>query len=116
MTRMAYLTLRGISVARALGTIDADLSIVEVHPGAAMAARGAPVEDVRALKGDADARARLLDWLGTQGLDDLDALTLPTDHDVAAAAAALAAWRWRLGEATFCHRADPPLHPFDVAC
>ena len=48
MTRMAYLTLRGISISRCLETIDSPLvKIVEVHPGAAFALRGAPINDDR---------------------------------------------------------------------
>jgi hypothetical protein len=37
------------------------VSVVEVHPGAAMALHGAPVDAVRTFSGDAVARAAILD-------------------------------------------------------
>jgi len=46
MSRMVYLTLRGISTARLLLTTCEKMKIVEVHPGATMALRGAPINDV----------------------------------------------------------------------
>ena len=43
LTRMVYLTLRGISVSRFLDSPPNErIKIVEVHPSAAMALRGAP--------------------------------------------------------------------------
>ena len=103
LTRMAYLTLRGITVA-------------EVHPGAACVLRGAPVEIVRALKSSAAARQQLLRWLEGEGLEGIGGGTDPGDHFVAACAAALAAWKWSLGNPAWIHPADPPWHPYDMAC
>lgn len=51
MTRMAYLTLRGMSLARGLGHIIRPApQIAEVHPGGALLLRGAPLNAVRTLK------------------------------------------------------------------
>jgi predicted nuclease with RNAse H fold len=117
LTRMVYLTLRGMSVARSLLFIPATaVHIVEVHPGAAMALRGAPVDAVRTFKDSEESRRRLLDWLEEQGLDCIATEGDPSDHYVAACAAALAAWKWYEGESVWCYAASAPFHPFDYAC
>ena len=117
MTRMAYLTLRGVCVARALATIrPVPPRVVEVHPGACLALRGAPIGDVRAFKRQGAARGRLLGWLEAQGVEGVAALTSPTDHLVAACACAYAAWKWACDDASWCRGAAPPLHPYDFAC
>jgi predicted nuclease with RNAse H fold len=117
LTRMAYLTLRGLAVARALATLGAGAPrIVEVHPGAACALRGADARLVRGFKREAAARRGLLAWLERRGLRGIAGLEAPTDHLVAACAAALAAWRWACGRPAWVEPAAPPLHPFDFAC
>lgn len=118
MTRMVYLTLRGIAIARSLETLAADHSVqvVEVHPGAAMALRGAPVDAVRTFKDDVAAREKLLAWLTGQNLENLTALADYSAHDLAACAAAFAAWKWRRGESCWIQPAAPPHHPYDFAC
>ncbi len=118
MTRMVYLTLRGISLTRMLETLkpDLDLRIVEVHPGACLVLRGAVIEDVTGFKRNRPARLRLLDWLETQNLQQLPKDGDITDHFVAACAAALGAWQWSLGRPVWIHPASPPIHPYDFAC
>ncbi len=116
MTRMAYLTLRGISVARALLLTDARMKIAEVHPGGAMALRKAPIDDLRAFKQREKSRWNLLAWLEQQGLKNIAEIEEPTDHYVAACACALAAWKWAQNTAAWLRPADPPFHPFDYAC
>ncbi|MEX1365431.1 MAG: DUF429 domain-containing protein [Nannocystaceae bacterium] len=119
MTRMAYLTLRGVCVARGIGLSTggaATVRIVEVHPGATMALRDAPVDAVRGYAKQPEARERLLQWLGQQGITGLDPALTKTSHQIAAVAAALAGWAWDNGRSEWCHEAAPPLHPFDFAC
>lgn len=117
MMRMVYLTLRGVSVARLLSGIGPRAPrIVEVHPGASLALRGAPVADVRAFKQEVAARRRLLRWLERQGLGGAAGLDPSSDHLVAACGCALAAWKWATGEPAWVHAAEQPLHPFDFAC
>jgi predicted nuclease with RNAse H fold len=116
LTRMAYLTLRGIVVARSLRLARDDIQIVEVHPGGTMALRGAPTAAVAGLKHHESARRALLAWLQRQGLKGISAAAKPSDHYVAACAAALAAWKWHRNEAVWRHPAAPPHHPFDYAC
>ncbi len=120
LTRMAYLTLRGISVARTLESapLKARTRIVEVHPGAGLCLRGASAEDLAVYKqpGRSDARRRVLGWLAGHGLAGIPAETPDTDHLVDACAAALAAWAWGRGEPVWNFPAQPPFHPYDFAC
>ena len=117
LNRMAYLTLRGISVARMLQSIQINRPrIVEVHPGAAMALRHAPIDLVRMFKRNDTARIQLLEWLEQQGLRFTSIATDPSDHYVAACAAAFVTWKWKEEKTVWLHGAEPPLHPFDFAC
>ncbi len=118
MTRMVYLTLRGVALTRMLESLrpQVDVALVEVHPGACMALRGAPLQDVQAFKREPAARLRLLEWLEAQRVGGVPRLEDLSDHFVAACAAALAAWQWSLGRAVWCHPAQPPEHPYDFAC
>lgn len=114
--RMAYLTLRGISLTRLFQTTRPQAAPVEVHPAAALVLRGTPPEVVQSLKKSTDDRTSLLNWLEQLGLQGIDPVVADSDHAVAACAAALAAWRWHLDDAAWIHKADPPIHPFDFAC
>ncbi len=118
MTRMVYLTVRGMAVARLLESIEntSTIKIVEVHPGAAMALRGAELEQVLGLKKDSSARQKLLEWLQWEGLKGITKERMPDDHYVAACASALAAWKWHSNESVWLERACPPYHPYDYAC
>ncbi len=115
MTRMAFLTLRGLGVARALGLAAPEARLVEVHPGGALALRGAPVGALRRMKRDGRARLELLRWLAARGLEGLPREP-GSDHEVAAFGCALGAWQWSQGHAAWSVPAEPPLHPFDFAC
>jgi predicted nuclease with RNAse H fold len=118
MTRMAYLTLRGVALTRMLESLRpaVNLRIVEVHPGAVLLLRGASPRDVAGLKPDPEARRRLLDRLEAQGLQNLLRGESIRDHFVAACAAALGAWQWAMGKPAWIARAVPPQHPYDFAC
>lgn len=117
LTRMAYLTLRGMGVARCLESLaPKGPRIVEVHPTAALALRGADVHSVRRFKEDARSRFRLLGFLEEQGLEGVRAAGTTSSHVIAACAAALAAWRWTCGDTVWIAKAEPPFHPYDFAC
>jgi predicted nuclease with RNAse H fold len=125
MTRMAYLTLRGVVLARALELVAREaagaggqpmLRIVEVHPGGTLVLGGAAPADVRALKREPAARQRLLAHLEARGLRQIPSLLAEEDHHLCAAAAALAARDWAQGRAGWQWPADPPHHPYDFAC
>jgi predicted nuclease with RNAse H fold len=116
-SRMAYLTLRGISVSRFLESYpNKKINIVEVHPSGALALRGAPVKSIRKMKTSAKAKQILLQWLENQGLNGIDLSSSVSDHYVAACAAALAAWKWHLGESVWVFKSEMPFHPYDFAC
>jgi predicted nuclease with RNAse H fold len=118
MTRMAYLTLRGVALTRALEfhKPEYDLRIVEVHPGACMLLHGASAKDVSAFKKDLSARTRILNWLEGVGMKGIVRPEILTDHFVAACAAALGAWQWAVRKSAWHYPASPPLHPYDFAC
>jgi predicted nuclease with RNAse H fold len=118
MIRMVYLTLRGLHLTRLLEALQpqADLRIVETHPGACMILRGAIADDVCTFKTEPPARGRLLVWLETQGLNGICRADTITDHYVAACAAALGAWQWSLGKSIWRFAAELPHHPYDFAC
>lgn len=114
MTRMAYLTLRGMGVARGIVEVGREsVRVAEVHPVAAMALRGATPENLSMMKRDLNSRIKLLQWLQGQGLDDVTVQESPTDHYVAACGAALGAWDWSKDAAKWREPASLPLHPFD---
>ncbi|UCF91386.1 MAG: DUF429 domain-containing protein [Desulfobacterales bacterium] len=117
MTRMAYLTLRGMAVSRSLEQIKGyPVRMVEVHPGAAMALRQGPLEHVLNFKTSPASRSALLSWLEDQGLHGITSQDRPSDHYVAACACALAAWKWHRGEPAWVVPARPPYHPYAFAC
>jgi len=116
LNRMIYLTARGISIARALESLSGNrLKIVEVHPGATLALRGALISSVLSMKSEIDSRRELVRWLDSQNVPEVTEMKNPTDHYVAACAAALSAWKWSNNEAVWIHPARPPLHPYDFA-
>ena len=117
MTRMAYLTLRGISLARGLEQVGVGREhILETHPGGALVLRGAPLEVVRNLKRDPEAVKIVLRWLEKHGLKGAAGLDGADDHLVMACAAALSAWKWQSGEPAWTTEASPPEHPYHYVC
>jgi len=117
LTKMAYLTLRGMSVCRFLESHpNKKIHIVEVHPSGSMALRGAPVKAIKEMKRSTKAKQTLLQWLENQGLKGIDLSGSVSDHYVAACAAALAAWKWHLGESVWVFKSEMPFHPYDFAC
>ena len=117
LNKMAYLTLRGISVCRFLESHpNKKISIVEVHPSGAMALRGARVKSIRKMKSSTRAKQTLLQWLENQGLNGINLSGSVSDHYVAACAAALAAWKWHLGESVWVFKSEMPFHPYDFVC
>lgn len=114
--RMVYLTLRGVGLARLLERhAGPGVHLVEVHPGSAMALRGAPPAALRS-KRTLESRAQLRRWLMGQPLTGLERVVLDRDHDIDALAAALAAWDWALGRPRWLAPPEPPHHPFAFAC
>jgi len=118
MTRMAYLTLRGITIARLLENIETkkSLTIAEVHPGAAMVLRAADLNSIKKMKKSKRAKRELLVWLETQGLSGLPNAESVSDHFIAACACVLAVWNWHSGNPKWMEPANLPHHPYDYIC
>lgn len=113
--RMAYLTLRGMAVARAIRLVAPNAQVVETHPKAAMALRGGPQLPMAAFQED-QAPAEALLWLEAQGLYGVPVVGHAGRHRLDACVAALAAWSWHAGNPVWLEPADWPLHPYDFAC
>ncbi len=117
LSRMVYVTLRGIGLARAMQGLNGSMiRIAEVHPGATMALRGAPEGGLRSYKKATRPAADLCQWLVQQGLRGLSGSEWKTSHEVDAAAAALATWKWLRQESVWLAPAQPPARPYDFAC
>ena len=117
LTFMAYLTLRGVVLARGLElTCGNRVHVVEVHPGAAMALQGAPKDALAVYKKSEKLPPELRGWLVNQGLHDLPEHIPGTSHQIDAAAAVLATWKWLTGKHAWLAPADPPARPYDFAC
>lgn len=112
MTRMSYLTLRGVSVARLMGAGAPKARVCEVHPGAACVLRGLDPTVAKGWKRGREARIHTLGWL-EQWVKALphDRLAA-SDHLTAATGAAVAAWSWAHAKPAFIVPPEPPWHPF----
>ncbi|WP_283153280.1 DUF429 domain-containing protein [Guptibacillus hwajinpoensis] len=113
MTRMVYLTLRGISLSR---TLSPHATIVEVHPGAAIGLRAPNIESILAYKSEMEHRYQLKYFLEQDGVTGIPEKALESAHSFDACLAAYAAWRWEHGRSEFLYEAKPPFHPFDMSC
>ncbi len=120
--RMIYLTLRGIKLTREIGALHTTfpVSIVEVHPGAAMGSRVSEkeLEYVLTYKQNLTARIYLKNWFEQQKVLKLPNGVENESHTIDSCAAALAAWHWadETLEPKWINSAQPPLHPFDYCC
>lgn len=124
LTKMVYLSLRGIALTRTLMLQYSleQLRIVEVHPGAAIGTRiGADhLHDVlhyKKVAGQA-ARNQLFSWLQTMGVEGIPQELSLTSHGIDSCAAALAAWHWAAEdkEPTWQWETVSPEHPFPFCC
>jgi predicted nuclease with RNAse H fold len=115
LTQMAYLTLRGVSLSRSISKLPG-LRLTETHPYAALALRGANADVLAEHKTSQRARKRLTKVLDDWGFRELPSEIAHDDHLLAASAAAAAVADWQHDTARFFHAAEPPTHPFPVAC
>jgi predicted nuclease with RNAse H fold len=122
LTKMVYLTLRGVRLSREIENLKANypISIVEVHPGAVIGSRLSKeeLEHVLNYKQDLPARKYIREWLGKQNVTGLPAFVEEESHSIDACAAALGAWHWKdpLEKPKWVFRAERPLHPYDYCC
>jgi uncharacterized protein len=120
MTKMVYLTLRGIRISREIENLKSvnPISIVEVHPGAVIGSRLSQehFKCVLSYKQDLSARAFIKNWLEEQNLKQLPGFIEEENHYIDACAASLGAWHWKELNAKWIFPAAPPLHPYDFCC
>ncbi|MDF2653251.1 MAG: hypothetical protein K0Q73_9056 [Paenibacillus sp.] len=122
MTRMVYLTLRGIKLSREIERLQTThpISMVEVHPGAIIGSRIAPenIEYVLKYKTSMLARSYIRQWLGMQNMVGLPLFIEEESHLIDSCAAALGVWHWSepsIGP-KWLFPANLPLHPYDFCC
>ncbi|NND70873.1 MAG: DUF429 domain-containing protein [Rhodothermales bacterium] len=116
MTRMAYLTLRGISIARLILAANPKATIVEVHPGGALVLNGVDASYVRTIKTDQSSREHIVSWLQSGKFNRIDNFAPHSDHIIAALGACLAGQGVMMQESRWLYKKEPPLHPFDLVC
>jgi predicted nuclease with RNAse H fold len=117
LTRIAYLTLRGVVLARSLESVCLKkIKIVEVHPLATLALRGDSPARVRSIRSNVASRSFLLRWLSTEGDSGVDGLDGAHDRVISACACVLAVWKWVQGEHLWIQKASPPHHLYDFEC
>jgi uncharacterized protein len=122
LTKMVYLTLRGISLTRRI-MASSDLKnirFVEVHPGAAIGVRLGADGLYHALnyKKDLASREAIFDWFRTIGFSGLPDEIPYITHQIDACAAALAAWHWAepAKHPEWLWNKTSPEHPFEYCC
>jgi predicted nuclease with RNAse H fold len=122
LTRMVYLTLRGIALTRTImaSNHSSIIKIVEVHPGAAIGTRigKEKLQLAREYKKDIDSRIAILNWFEEIGLKGIPTDFSETSHQVDACGAALAAWHWvdPTKQPTWQWKTTNPNHPFELCC
>jgi predicted nuclease with RNAse H fold len=122
LTKMVYLTLRGIRLSREIENLltNYPISIVEVHPGAVIGSRFSKeeLEHVLNYKQDLPARKYIREWLGEQNVTGVPTFVEEESHLIDACAAALGAWHWKdpSVKPKWVFRAERPLHPYDYCC
>ncbi|WP_338780007.1 DUF429 domain-containing protein [Metabacillus sp. FJAT-52054] len=118
LTKMVYLTMRGISLAALFERVRTDIRIAEVHPGAAMMTRLSEKEKEhgRLYKKSAESRTYLLQWFESQNILGIPQGQSMTPHEIDAIAAAMAARDWIVSYPKALFPKQPPHHPYDFLC
>ncbi|MCD7036492.1 DUF429 domain-containing protein [Metabacillus sp. GX 13764] len=118
MTKMVYLTLRGIALTRMIEQLNLPIQIVEVHPGAAMYARLQPDDKKYGLsyKKDEQAARFLLNWLQREKLMNIPWRDEVSSHAIDACGAALAGWNLVKETPLLFIPKSLPHHPYDFCC
>lgn len=119
MTRMVYITLRGIQLTRMLQNLNKDdLEIIEVHPGAAVGLRMEDPTPALSYKKDPSKRAEVFHWLQEQGMRGLTEDLAETTHSIDSCGAALAAWHYKAPDKqpAWSYEHTSAAHPFIMCC
>ncbi len=122
LTKMVYLTLRGMGITRKITDMNLpyQIRIVEVHPGAAIGTRIGKEGLYHALhyKKEIESSKAILEWFETVGLHGIPIEISETSHQIDACAAALAAWHWAnpTKQPAWHWDVTSDEHPFEVCC
>jgi uncharacterized protein len=122
LTKMVYLTLRGIGISRRINYINTlhEIKIVEVHPGAAIGTRigSSKLPHVLQYKKERQSRAAIFTWFESMGLNKLPEEIIDSTHKMDSCAAALAAWHWTdpTKHPTWHWKTISSQHPFEFCC
>ena len=122
LTKMVYLTLRGIGLTRSIMLMNdcRNIRIVEVHPGAAIGTRIGPdqIEHALQYKKELSSRKAVFDWFPYMGLMEIPSEFVQTSHAIDSCASALASWHWGVEtkQPTWQWIEKTPEHPFEFCC
>ncbi|TGB02759.1 DUF429 domain-containing protein [Halobacillus salinus] len=114
LTRMIYLTARGIHLAHTLSSME-NVNVTEVHPGVALASR-VPADEMHHVL-HYKKRDESLDWVQDFLSTYISRLLPPahTSHEIDSILAAIACWHWATeSNIPWCMGAKPPHHPFPI--
>lgn len=115
LTKMVYITLRGINLVRLIQSECPGATIIESHPGVTLQASGVDGDLIMKMKSQSKARNAIVDYLSTRIVDLIPEIGM-TDHGLAACGCAMAAEAFERGANYWFYDASPPQHPCIFAC
>ena len=115
LTRMVYITLRGMNIARIVQSTRPEMTVLENHPGTTLQLHGMPRKLVQSMKKDPEARANMVEFLRAE-IDDLPVNLAQTDHALAACGCILAADDYIRGKCAWTYDHQTLQHPYRFVC
>jgi len=116
MTRMSYLTLRGISITRILETLNNKPKIIEVHPFISLLINGANKVDIDNVKKNTKAKKNILTFLKKRKISDLPTIASKNDHFLSSIIAARIVYLYSKNQYQWISKRKFPFHPYDFVC
>ena len=116
MSRMSYLTLRGIAITRILETIKNKPQIIEVHPFVSLLINGGNNEDIVNVKKNVRSKQNILNFLEKRKFENLPIKASENDHLLASIIAAEIAYFYSKNEYNWINKKKFPFHPYDFVC
>ena len=116
MTRMSYLTLRGISITRILETLKKKPKVIEVHPFVSLLINGANKEDIKNVKKNEKAKQNIFNFLKKRQISNLPVIVSKNDHFISSVIAAQIAYFYSRNQYQWRSKRKFPFHPYDFVC
>ena len=116
MTRMSYLTLRGISITRILETLKKKPNVIEVHPFVSLLINGANKEDIKNVKKNEKAKQNIFNFLKKRQISNLPVIVSKNDHFISSVIAAQIAYFYSKNQYQWRSKRKFPFHPYDFVC